>query len=67
MSSRLAPYQLQMDETTSLIAQAVMPPNPAVNADVPGTFDLVANHVGGTPVTLYRKAATHFPICASLC
>jgi len=56
-----------MDETTSLIAQAVMPPNPAVNADVPGTFDLVANHVGGTPVTLYRKAATHFPICASLC
>jgi hypothetical protein len=29
-------------------------PNPAVNADVPGTFVLLASRSGGTPVTLYR-------------
>jgi hypothetical protein len=29
-------------------------PNPAVNADVPDTFDLLVDRTGGTPVTLYR-------------
>jgi len=29
-------------------------PNPAVNADVPGTFDHLASRSGGTPVTLDR-------------
>jgi len=26
-------------------------PNPSVNADVPGTFDLLVSRGGGTPVT----------------
>jgi hypothetical protein len=29
-------------------------PNPSVNADVPGTLDLLPSRSGGTPVTLYR-------------
>lgn len=29
-------------------------PNPAVNADVPGAFVLLASCSGGAPVTLYR-------------
>ncbi len=36
------------------MSTGVLPPNPAVNADVPGTFVLLASRGGGTPVTLYR-------------
>ena len=50
MSSRLAPYQLQMEETTSLIAQAVMP-NMSLNADVPGAALRART---GPPVSLFR-------------
>jgi len=37
-------------------------PNPAVNADVPGTFVLLVSRCGGTPVTLYRQAAGRIDI-----
>ena len=49
------------EPASSIAAKALMRlhrlplrPNPAVNADVPGTFDLQASRGFGTPVTLYR-------------
>ena len=44
--------QSPLDERLAIVGRLM--PNPAVNADVPGTCVLLVSRSGGTPVTFYR-------------